>query len=592
MSEREQNQSPFIDYHLICPMPRRHDATTPRVILLLVMLSCAFFSASNNAGKDVITWDAFGYYLYLPATFIHHDLDLSEDWADGVYVTYEPSPSKYQLVEQKDGKRTIKYSSGLAILYSPGFFVGHVIASVTTYPTDGFSKPYQKAMLWWVILFNLLGIWLFYRFLEEEFNPLIALITCVLVVFGTNYLLTAYISILMPHGLLFTLYAALLRACQHFRDNPGIRSLLVLVSILALMVLSRPTEIIAVLIPLFFTGKLIGNGSMLDRVRKRWWPAFLPLIILGFLQMLYWKHTAGSWLYLSYDNPAEGLDLASPHLLDGLFSFRKGWLFWTPISMVAISGWMFVRSHMKWGALIFIVMNVWIILSWSTWWYAESFGHRAFVQSYPVVFIGLALVLKYTLENRSQVRIPILFLAVFFGALSLFKSWQFTHWILPGDRITSDYYWATFFDLEPRIETKELLLVDRFTREPDPEVLEKNYQSTSIETVEFHTDAYPFVYKQAYSELTSRDHFMVKITGYDISRSMEDQFHFDLCVVSKGRICSFSSHQILGRDTIVLLSPEVRYPSSDTILLQMVNTSEEPMIDQALKLEFFERIRN
>lgn len=77
-----------------------------------------------------VTWDVFGYYLYLPAVFIHHDPSL-KDAAPGsmrVMSAYAPSTTPYQVVDGPDGARVIKYSSGMALAYAPWFFLAHGLA--------------------------------------------------------------------------------------------------------------------------------------------------------------------------------------------------------------------------------------------------------------------------------------------------------------------------------------------------------------------------------------------------------------------------------------------------------------------------------
>lgn len=43
--------------------------------LFIVAVGFSFVSRSQDKGTEaVISWDVSGYYLYLPATIIHHDL--------------------------------------------------------------------------------------------------------------------------------------------------------------------------------------------------------------------------------------------------------------------------------------------------------------------------------------------------------------------------------------------------------------------------------------------------------------------------------------------------------------------------------------
>ncbi len=91
---------------------------------------------------SIISWDVVGYYLYLPATFIHHDAGIKDfSWLQGILDTYKPTIGFYQAYTGPAGEYVMKYTMGLAILYEPFFFIAHWIAPVLGYPADGFSLP-------------------------------------------------------------------------------------------------------------------------------------------------------------------------------------------------------------------------------------------------------------------------------------------------------------------------------------------------------------------------------------------------------------------------------------------------------------------
>ena len=107
--------------------------------LLVVLFSCTVLLTLRISAppQKALSWDVFGYYLYLPATFIHHDIALQDHaWLDDVMVRYEPSATLYQLVDGPDGTRVIKYSAGMAVLYAPFFLVAHLSAPLLGYPAD------------------------------------------------------------------------------------------------------------------------------------------------------------------------------------------------------------------------------------------------------------------------------------------------------------------------------------------------------------------------------------------------------------------------------------------------------------------------
>lgn len=71
--------------------------------------------------EATISWDVSGYYLYLPAFFIYHDLK-NLDFKPGLDEQYYPSSSPYQSYTHTSGHQVMKYTCGLAILYAPFFY--------------------------------------------------------------------------------------------------------------------------------------------------------------------------------------------------------------------------------------------------------------------------------------------------------------------------------------------------------------------------------------------------------------------------------------------------------------------------------------
>ncbi len=125
--------------------------------------------------------------------------------------------------------------------------------------------------------------------------------------------------------------------------------------------------------------------------------------LIGSLQLVYWKYYSGHWFVYSYED--QGFSFLRPHLINGLFSFKKGWLVYTPIMVFAILGLLplYVR-HRKvfWAVLVFSGINVYITFSWDIWWYGGSFGQRAMVQSYAVWLIPFAAFLQWAFQHKGR----------------------------------------------------------------------------------------------------------------------------------------------------------------------------------------------
>jgi len=62
----------------------------------------------------MLTWDVFGYYLYLPSYFIHHDIALQQqEWLTHLLDKYEPTSTLYQAIQIENGNWVMKYSMGM-----------------------------------------------------------------------------------------------------------------------------------------------------------------------------------------------------------------------------------------------------------------------------------------------------------------------------------------------------------------------------------------------------------------------------------------------------------------------------------------------
>lgn len=483
--------------------------------------------------RQVLTWDVFGYYLYLPATFIHDDPELQDRaWLDEVMTTYEPSSTLYQLVDGPEGRRVIKYSSGMAVLYAPFFFVAHVLADPLGFPADGFSAPYQLAVIIGCLAFALFGLGLFREVLLHFFDDRWTAVLLLLIGFGTNWLqLTAWDGTLLTHSALFTLYALLLLATIRWHDAPSWRRALLIGLSLGLITLIRPSELVAALIP-----KLWGLHN--TEARKAKWNAVrgnVPQILgaaLLFLiavspQLFYWKSITGQWIFYSYVNPGEGFDLATPHLRPFLVSFRKGWFIYTPLMLVAIAGiiplWKRIPQAF-WAVLLFLVVDVWIVSSWSCWWYAGgSFSSRSMVPAYVLLALPLGATLQWAWDRKSM-RMAAIAACGAFLVLNLFQTWQWTAGIISKERMTKAYYKTVFARTSIPDGAKDLLLVSRSLDGEEQlrdegryhvrEAFRDGYNDRADSALTLTAEApYSQAFETTFEGLTGQDHAWIRVSA-------------------------------------------------------------------------------
>ena len=475
-----------------------------------------------------LTWDVFGYYLYLPSIVIHDDIGLKDAaWLDEVMETYEPSSTFYQLVNGENGNRVIKYTSGLALIYSPFFLVAHWLAPVLGYPADGFSLPYQLILSLGGIIWAIFGLILLRKVLLRLFDDKITSITLLLIVLGTNYFqLAAFDGTLLSHNFLFTLYALLFLTAMRWHERPSYTKAFILGLTCGLITLIRPSEIICVLIPLLWNAGSWRQFTFRFKVIKinlYYVLAFVvPAVLIGSIQLFYWKSVTGDWLFYSYDNPGEGFRFFPPYILDFLFSFRKGWFVYTPLMIFAFAGFYNIyKRHRAWfpALFIFVILDLWIVSSWSCWWYAGgSFSARAMLPAYVLLAVPLASLIEVVAEKRWKWIATIV--ALLLVALNLFQTWQFEKGIIDKQRMTREYYGAIFGKTNiDKEKLDNLLLVSRstetrevftdFDRYSKRLIFETPYQSTNDTAQALKlsgNNAFLSAIDLPYHQITSNDH--------------------------------------------------------------------------------------
>lgn len=436
----------------------------------VVCAASVLWYAWPESPPRILSWDVFGYYLYLPLLFIRGDLGLSDPaWVHEIIARYRSTATFYQAFPLGNGNMVLKYSMGMAVLYSPFFFIGHAIAFLTGQPRDGFSPPYEWSMFAGSLVYTLAGLLLLRKLLLRFFADGIAAAVILLVVLGTNYFHVNAVTFAMPHVPLFTLFCALLLVTMDWHRAPIAGRSLALGGLLGLMGLARPSEIVAAVIPVLWNvsgweSLRARTRALLVEQRREVALAIGAAVAIGLPQVLYYKSYTGRLLFDSYVNPGEGFDFLTPHVAQVLFSFRKGWYVYTPLMGVATVGFVCMARRRR-GVFVplflFFLVNIYVVSSWSCWWYAQSFGQRALVESYPVMAIALGFALsalsRQAFWKQALAALPLAFLVF----LNQFQMWQMHHGVLDGSRMTRAYYFEIFLRTSVDPTARQDLMVER-----------------------------------------------------------------------------------------------------------------------------------
>jgi hypothetical protein len=435
--------------------------------LLIALWFC--WELSNHFPNNVLSWDVYGAYLHLPANFIYGDPFLTDwSWIERLNEQYNSTPTYYQFWYADTGNQVIKYPLGFALIYAPFFFIGHWLAPLLGYAQDGFSAPYQWSIVIGHCFYVLLGLWLARKVLLHFFSERITAWLLLLLFAGTNFFFTTTVMIAMPHGHLFLFYALVLLYTIRWHQNPNGRNSLFLGLSIGLAALIRATEILIVFIPLFWNvtdkSSFTSKWKLLKQHKKQVLIVAISVVLMGSVQLIYYKLATGHFFIDAYNNAGEGFDFFSPHTLDFLFSARKGWLVYTPIFIISFYGFWLMRkqnSPIFLALFVFTLLNVYILSSWTCWWYAESFGQRAVVQSYLVLLIPMGFALEHFSRQKTWQKFSVFVLLISFVGFNQFQTWQIHHGLLHPSRMTHDAYWAHFLRSNPIDNFEELLLVNK-----------------------------------------------------------------------------------------------------------------------------------
>lgn len=454
-------------YHIITNSISK--LTLSQKVLILLVLLLSVYKLLFAFYENPFCYDNLGYYLYLPKFFIYHDPYMIKlnDWLYPLIEKYNNTPYLYQL-NFVENHYVIRYPLGQSLFYAPFFFLAHIITQFTSYPADGFSIIYQVTVRLGSFFYLIAGLFLLRKALTIIFDEKTTSINLILLVFGTN--LHLYAGSTSPHETLFLLYSGMLYLTIHRKNYFSLHFWLKAAAITGLACITRPTDVIIGFIPLLWGLKNLHElGQHLwSFITKNTITLLLSLLVFCavlFLQLLYWKIFAGKWVYYTYEATSEKLQLLSPHTLEFLFSYRKGWFIYTPLMFVALFGFRIMyrqRRDLFLSLFVFYVINLYLISSWSTWWYADSFSQRTMVQSLAVSIIPLGFLLRYIMQKRVLAKSLFFTLIMLLFSLNLFQTWQFHNGIFPLDRLTKDAYFYIFLKTKIDIKKREsLMLINR-----------------------------------------------------------------------------------------------------------------------------------
>lgn len=463
----------------------------------LIVVFLLFFVYNNYMPKKevFIKSDGRGYYEYLPALFIYDDIHFEYlDTLETDYYDIEVMSEMYQ--NPMFDKPINKYFVGTALLQSPFFGVTHFYTKVSKgeFKADGFSKPYQRSILYAAVFYLFCGL-VFIRKLLETYDLnrwWIFLIQLSLPFCTSLYTYTMYDSA-YSHVYSFALISGFLFTVRKYLITEKSSYIIWTFILLGLIIIVRPVNILAVL---FIPFLAVSGNDLLLKMRtlflKSW--RFLLFGLLAFLVIL------GVQFYISYlqtGNPMsynygdEGFNFLSPHFIDFLFSYCKGFFLWSPWWFVIfILGALFwVKSKNYYHLITFFVafsLLVYITSSWWAWTYGGSFGSRPMVDFYGA-FALLAIPIYHS--GKKFIYGLVILISIPLAVISLIQTKQYQQAIIHWNCMNKERYWEVFLNTNEKYswyfwrekfevgeKQSEMILFENINLEP-----EKKFRIDNIE---------------------------------------------------------------------------------------------------------------
>lgn len=424
--------------------------------LILLFYRFSYPALISKEPLKITTWDAYGYYLYLPSTLIYHDVKTLA-FQDSIDQKYQLSGGElYQANKhEKTGNYVFKYLGGIAVLHLPLFVAAHVYALNSHYEADGFSAPYQNAIGFGVVLYGILALFVLRRVLLTYYSDEVTSLTLLLTVLASNAIQYFSIDNAQSHAPIFFLYTLILWLTIKWHKKPTMWVAFLAGWVIGLATISRPTEAIMVLIPILW-------GTQSKESAKEKWAmvkANMPMVylaalggIIGILpQLLYWQYVTGSLIY----DVGSSWRFLTP-FFRVLFGFEKGWFIYTPVTIFFVVGMFYIKKYpFRKSLLWFCLLNIWIIISWSDWKYGGSYTTRALMQSYPVFALAFGAFLQQYWVGQKRYAIAIL--GLYLIGVNLFQIWQYNTTTLHYYDMNRAYYSQIYLNPNPSPLQKSLL---------------------------------------------------------------------------------------------------------------------------------------
>ncbi len=352
--------------------------------------------------------DEVEYFSWLRSAWFDHDVNFENEYTH-FYETGGVHDAGFHEtfleLSNEIGRRYNFAPIGTALLWTPFFAGGDLIAHLSGAPVDGYSPPYIDAVAYGSAVYGFVGVLLTLaivrRILGDGLGASVAVWT------GTPLVFYMYVAPGFAHACSAFAVSLFLWTWLNVRERWTRRGAVLLGLAGALMAMVREQDLFFVAGPAldFLRAWIMSASSDGRRGPSRRHGLMAPAIFgtASFL-LAYAPQLAAYKVLNGHFGPTKRVSAkmtwTAPHFFQVLVSPEHGFFFWTPLALVGVCGlvWLAVargreRADTRWIAVLALLMfglQVYVSGSVESWTVAGSFGQRRFVATTPLLALGVA----------------------------------------------------------------------------------------------------------------------------------------------------------------------------------------------------------
>jgi hypothetical protein len=384
-----------------------------RAVLLLIVLYLLTLPLMTH---DIRAADEIEYFSYLHSLVFDHDLDFLNEY------TYflNRFPEKYACPPGQGPPACKKFKEtfidtitptglqpnfgpiGTAILWSPFYLVGHVVALVAhaagvNVATDGYSKPYLWAITLGSACYALFGLLLSYGLCRMLVGQQAAFWATLAIWLGTPVIFYSHLAPGYSHAASLFAAALFLFLWARWRDTLTVPRALWLGVVGGLIAMIREQDALFLATPVLYAA-----FGVLAAVRAGLWRSVLATIgrvaLIGVAAVVTYLPQLLTYQILNgtprpNKDVSDKMNIVAPYFVPVMTDPAHALPYWSPIVLVALVGMIvLIRRNPRLG----LALIVGFLLTWyingaiKTWTTAGSFGARRFLNCTPIFAVGLA----------------------------------------------------------------------------------------------------------------------------------------------------------------------------------------------------------